>query len=82
MYMTILDYLRQPWNIMRVLRLVLGSYIVFTSLSDGQYIFSAVGAFFVYQAVVNAGCAACIPSDTGEVGVVENSKTDIDYEEL
>ena len=80
--MTLLDYLRQPWNTMRVLRLVLGSYIVFTSLSDGQYIFSAIGGFFVYQAVVNAGCAACIPSDDGQVSIVENAKTEIDYEEL
>lgn len=58
--MKIIELLRQPWSFLRVLRLAMGGYIAVVSLMEGQYFLVLAGLFFVYQAVMNAGCAACV----------------------
>ncbi|AWV99977.1 hypothetical protein [Arcticibacterium luteifluviistationis] len=62
--MKILELLAQPWSFMRILRLIMGGYIAIVSVMEGQYFLVLAGLFFVYQAVMNAGCAACIPMES------------------
>ena len=47
------------WNFMRVLRLLMGLWIVVESVMGKQYLFATLGLWFVIQAVMNVGCAAC-----------------------
>ena len=59
--------LEQPWDFGRILRLIMGTYITVVSLIDGQYFLILPGVFFVYQAITNTGCAACIsPVDNNQ----------------
>lgn len=51
-----MNALRQPWNFMRLLRLIIGSAIVYQSVGEQQPILAILGAFFVIQALMNTGC--------------------------
>jgi hypothetical protein len=44
------------WTLVRITRLGLGIYIVFSSILNNQLVFSLVGLILIYQALVNAGC--------------------------
>lgn len=44
------------WNFMRVFRLILGLLVLVQSLFIGDYLFSAFGVFFIFQALTNTGC--------------------------
>lgn len=48
--------LTSDWNFMRVFRLGLGLLVLVQSFVIGDYLFSAFGLFFVFQAVTNTGC--------------------------
>lgn len=48
--------LTSGWNFMRVFRLILGLLVLIQSLFIGDYLFSAFGAFFIFQALTNTGC--------------------------
>jgi hypothetical protein len=81
--MKILTTLSQPWDFGRLLRLVMGAYIAIVSLMNGQYIFVLPGIYFVYQAVMNTGCAACVPPSVENVKENKQLKTtEIEYEEI
>lgn len=47
------------WNFMRWLRLIMGIYIIITSITGKNYVFAVIGGLFVFQAITNTGCAAC-----------------------
>ena len=68
------------WTFMRVLRLVLGGFIVVNSFTDHNYVFTFLGGLFVFQAITNTGCAACaaVPSTK-----VEQKDSDfVEFEEV
>lgn len=48
--------LTNDWNFMRVFRLLLGLLVLIQSLFIGDYLFSAFGVFFIFQALTNTGC--------------------------
>jgi hypothetical protein len=79
--MKIIELIAQPWGLMRVLRLIMGSYIAAVSFMEGQYFLVLAGLFFVYQAVMNAGCSACIPMESKNDNI-ETKNKEIEYEEI
>jgi hypothetical protein len=73
--------LKEPWDFIRILRVLFGGYIVGAGLFDAQYFGIFIGGFLLYQGLMNIGCfgAACVAS-TGQKNAEE---TDIiRYEEL
>jgi len=48
--------LTSGWNFMRIFRLGLGLLVLIQSLFIGDYLFSAFGVFFIFQALTNTGC--------------------------
>jgi len=48
--------LTSGWNFMRVFRLILGLLVLIQSFFIGDYLFSAFGVFFIFQALTNTGC--------------------------
>ena len=47
----------KDWGIMRVARLLIGAYIVWDAFKQQTPVWALLGAFFIYQAVMNTGCA-------------------------
>lgn len=77
-----MNALREPWDLMRILRLIMGSIIVYQSIGEQQPLPGLLGGFFVLQALFNTGCGAagCRPN-------ANNRKTtqpakEIEYEEV
>lgn len=57
---TIAEYLQpQTWNLMRMLRIVMGSVVLYQGLADSQWLLAGVGGIFLVQGILNAGCGAC-----------------------
>ncbi|WP_020604723.1 hypothetical protein [Spirosoma spitsbergense] len=77
-----MNALRQPWGLIRILRLVIGSIVIYQSVGEQQPILGLLGAFFVIQALMNTGCGATgcqIPRSTSK----KTLKTEvIDYEDV
>jgi uncharacterized membrane protein HdeD (DUF308 family) len=44
------------WDFMRILRLLMGIWIVYSSFADKQPILALIGLVFIYQAIKNVGC--------------------------
>lgn len=71
------------WDFMRILRLGMGLWVIYTSFTDHQPLFGLFGAFFVYQAVMNIGCCGSGGCSIPDNKRNDNSQTkDIDYEEV
>ncbi len=76
------------WDLMRILRLVLGSWVIYSSIIDAQPIFGILGGIFVLQALLNIGCCGSggckIPNNQDPDNQPKNSTgiNDIDYEEI
>ncbi|WP_341227815.1 hypothetical protein [uncultured Arcticibacterium sp.] len=79
--MKFIELLAQPWSFVRILRLVMGGYIAVVSLMEGQHFLVLAGLFFVYQAVMNVGCAACTPIKS-EHENLETKNIEVEYEEV
>ncbi len=54
------------WNLLRIVRLILGFFLVGDAIATKQWFFLGVGVFLLYQSVFNVGCASC-PTDTCEI---------------
>jgi hypothetical protein len=78
----LIESLKQPWSIMRVLRLLFGSYVVVTSVMEQQYLLALIGGFFAYQAISNTGCGACVAPSTSENLETTEGETSFEFEEL
>lgn len=44
---------------MRVLRIVMGSVVLYQGVSDHEWILAGLGSIFLLQGILNAGCASC-----------------------
>ncbi len=76
-----LNNIVKNWNLVRVLRLVMGIFLVIEAIKSGMWILVAVGAVFVVMPLLNTGCCA-----TGNCSVpTRNSKNtddEAEYEEI
>lgn len=71
------------WNFMRIFRLGMGLWIIYSSFSDNQPLMGIVGGFFALQAILNMGCCGsgrCAISHTTNQSVTDTK--DIEYEEI
>lgn len=46
-------------NLLRIVRFVLGISFIGESIASKQWLFLILGGLFLYQSVMNVGCAAC-----------------------
>ncbi|MHB1921586.1 MAG: hypothetical protein ACYCOO_05055 [Chitinophagaceae bacterium] len=72
------------WNLMRWLRLGIGSYFLISGLRQPDNLMALIGGFFLFQAIFNVGCCG-----SGGCGVNTSSRgpqgtpaTDVEYEEI
>jgi len=59
------------WHLMRVIRLILGVFVMYDGFKSHQYLFMFFGAAFMGMALFNIGC--CGPQGCS---IPENKKTD------
>ena len=57
-------------NLLRIVRFVLGVSFIGEAIASKQWLFLVLGGFFLYQAVMNVGCASC---DNGVCEMPEES---------
>lgn len=74
------------WDFMRILRLVLGSWVIYSSIIDAQPMLGILGGVFVLQALLNIGCcgsSGCkIPNNPNNQPKNTTGINDIYYEEI
>lgn len=74
------NYLKN-WNLMRVLRLALGVFIIVQGIQAQQWLFVGLGGLFSLMPLLNIGC--CGTSGCNTPVRRTNKKTeDITYEEI
>lgn len=74
------EYLKN-WNFMRVLRLVMGVFIMIQAIMAQQWMIAALGGLFSLLPLINIGC--CGVSTCGISAVKSNEKNeDVTYEEV
>lgn len=69
------------WNMMRVIRLALGIFIIVQGVRDQQWILAIMGAAFSLMPILNIGCCSTAGCATR---TPRSSKTieDVSYEEI
>lgn len=77
------ETLLNNWGLMRILRLVMGTLMMYQFYITGDKIVVAIGAVLLYQALFNKGCCAnnaCAPKKT--TNSQTNNIEDIVFEEV
>jgi hypothetical protein len=72
----------QGWNIMRLLRLVLGIIILVQGINQKEYVFAFVGALFVVLSIANIGCCGSQACTTTPINKDFKNSKEITYEEV
>ncbi|MES2519395.1 MAG: hypothetical protein V4585_14880 [Bacteroidota bacterium] len=71
------------WDFMRILRLGMGLWIIYSSFTDRQPLIGLLGTFFVYQAIMNVGCCGSGGCSIPTAKIDDkNQLKDVDYEEV
>lgn len=70
------------WSALRIIRLLMGIYIIVESVREHQTLLALLGGFFIYQSVMNTGC----PMGACEVKPKNNHRNSttetVDFEEI
>ena len=74
--------LTQNWDLMRILRLVVGSMVIYQSVVSSQLLLGILGGMFVLQALLNVGCAAGSCSTAPQRSKTLQSIENTEYEEV
>ena len=53
------DRILKNWGWLRVVRLVIGGYVVYGGLQQTDYLMLTFGGLFLVQAIFNFGCGSC-----------------------
>ncbi|AEV34381.1 hypothetical protein Oweho_3432 [Owenweeksia hongkongensis DSM 17368] len=72
--------IKQPWGLMRLLRLGLAIIIIMEAWHSQTWWLIIPAMYFAYQSLANAGCSTC-PTPPAQVNK-ESSIQDIEYEEV
>jgi len=74
--------LLSDWDLMRVLRLVIGIWLAVQAIIMMELFTGLIGLFFLYQAVTGTGCGVngCYTAPRRSAGQVKTE--DVDYEEV
>lgn len=71
----------KTWNFMRVLRLVLGIFIIVQGVQAKEWLFVALGGLFSLMPLLNIGCCGVSGCNT-PVSISDKKAEDITYEEI
>ncbi len=74
------NYLRS-WNVMRVVRLVLGVMVVVQGIQANQWLIAGLGALFAMMPLFNVGCCTTAGCST-PIRKVAKENGEITYEEV
>lgn len=74
------NYLRN-WDIMRVIRLALGIFIIVQGVQTGEWMFILLGGLFSLMPLLNIGCCA-VGNCTVSPSQKQKDTDDITYEEV
>ena len=74
------EYLRN-WNVMRVLRLALGIFIIVQGIIEKEWLFVGLGSLFSLMPLLNIGCCGVSGCNT-PVRKSNKKLEDISYEEV
>lgn len=69
------------WNLMRLLRLAMGVFIIVQGFVDNQWLFVALGGLFSLMPMLNIGCCGVSGCNT-PVRKSNKRLEDISYEEV
>lgn len=72
----------QKWGLIRIVRLVAGSLVVWNALADHQPIVGLIGGFLVLQAILDTGCGANGCGFTPSKKLKDEPASEIVYEEV
>lgn len=51
-----IEAIAKQWNFIRILRLIVGIWGIYSSLTDSQPLFGILGGVFILQSLLNVGC--------------------------
>ncbi|MFN8348599.1 MAG: hypothetical protein U0X91_26595 [Spirosomataceae bacterium] len=76
--------LLQNWNFMRLLRLGMGFWVIYSAFADRQPLLGLLGGLFVLQALTNTGCCAAggCATPVRNVSTEPSQAEEIHYEEV
>ncbi|WP_338875381.1 hypothetical protein WBJ53_07140 [Spirosoma sp. SC4-14] len=82
-----METLVKNWDVMRIVRLLAGSAIIWSAFADKQPLLGLLGGMLLLQAILNVGCGAAgcgIPRPTNRTTNTnaEKSVDDVQYEEI
>ena len=72
----------RTWTFMRALRLVMGVWVLVSSINTKQYFVATFGVLFIYQALMNVGCACGVPPQSSMSKKPSTDTDEVTYEEV
>lgn len=78
---SIINTLRYGWSFMRIIRLTLGSMIVYQAVVYHDSIAGLIGGLLLFQAVTNTGCCGTSSCST-PISKVDKQKEETNFEEI
>ncbi|MBK6640656.1 MAG: hypothetical protein KBH11_01160 [Bacteroidia bacterium] len=70
------------WNLMRVVRFIIGIIILIEGINSRQWIPGIVGGIFLIQAILNVGCCGSEGCNVPESKVDPDKTETVRYEEV
>ena len=70
----------ENWNLMRVVRLQMGGFVVFEGIRTGQYLLGTVGILFFIQGLMGFGCGCKVPQNFHSSKY--SKKNEINFDEI
>jgi hypothetical protein len=49
------------WSLVRIVRVLMGGFVIFEAVRTGQYLFGIIGLLVFIQGLMNFGCGCEIP---------------------
>lgn len=72
----------QNWGLIRIVRLVAGSLVLWNALADHQPVVGLIGGFLIVQTILNTGCGTGGCGNTREKKQSTEPATVVEYEEV
>lgn len=79
---TLRQMLTTDWHLMRILRVVFGSFFLVQAFNMSDVLIGLAGALFLYQGITNTGCCGATCMNNMPLNKAENEEKEINYEEI
>lgn len=77
-----MENILKDWGGMRIIRLLMGIYIIVESIREHQTLLGLLGGFFLYQAIMNTGCPMGACEVKPKSKTQESTTETVDFEEI